>query len=268
MSHPAFFYTRRPAISDFEFDLPEQGCLYAGMSTGVLYVLATPIGNLEDFSPRGIRVLGEVDLIACEDTRHSQKLLTHFNIHTPLSSFHGHNENEKTESLVRFLQSGKSIALISDAGTPGISDPGYPLLTSCHEHQIPVLTVPGPCAAIAALSISGLPMERFLFVGFLPHKPGKKKKILDELVNEKATLIFYESPFRVEKTMRLFLEMFGERMAFVAHELTKYHEECHRGLLSELVTQSFSTRGEWVLIVEGKRREKRTGEIVHDTDLS
>lgn len=218
---------------------------------GTLYIVATPIGNLEDITLRAIRILKEVDVIACEDTRHTSKLLHHFEIQTTCTSYFEHNKLTKGDFLIRQLLEGKNIALVSDAGTPAISDPGYNLVRDAIEKGISVIPIPGPSAAIAALACSGLPTDQFLFAGFLPQKEGKKKKFLESLKSEEGTLIFYESPFRVRKTLKLMVEVFGDRHAVLAHELTKIHESFLRGLLSELAGREFVEKGEWVILVGG-----------------
>ncbi len=216
---------------------------------GCLYIIATPIGNLEDITLRAIRILKEVDLIACEDTRHTAKLLQHYQIQTPTTSYFEHNKIQKGEFLISQLLAGKNIALVSDAGTPAISDPGYNLVRDTIEKGISVIPIPGPSAAIAALACSGLPTDQFLFAGFLPQKEGKKKKLLESFKEEEKTLIFYESPFRVRKTLGLMAKVFGDRHAVLAHELTKIHESFLRGLLSELAVSEFVEKGEWVILV-------------------
>lgn len=221
--------------------------------TGTLYIVATPIGNLEDITLRALRILKEVDLIACEDTRHTQKLLSHFEIKKRLTSYFEHNEFVKGELIMRELSSGKNVALVSDGGTPGISDPGYRLVKAAVEKGISVVSIPGPSAAIAALSASGLPTDRFLFIGFLPQKEGKKRRLIESLKEEEGTLVFYESPFRVKKTLSLLKECLGDRRAVLAHELTKVHEGFMRGRLNELLERSTEIveKGEWIILVEG-----------------
>ncbi|HEY6011648.1 MAG TPA: 16S rRNA (cytidine(1402)-2'-O)-methyltransferase, partial [Nitrospirota bacterium] len=205
------------------------------MSIGTLYIVATPIGNLEDITLRAIRVLKEADLIAAEDTRHTRNLLNKYEIDTQLTSYHDHNKEEKAPVLVARLLEGKSIALVSDAGTPGISDPGYFLINLAIYQQISVVPIPGTTAAIAALSISGLPTDRFVFEGFLPAKHTARLKRLQELINEERTLIFYEAPHKIIKAVEDMLTAFGDRMAVITRELTKIHEEAIRGTLSEVL---------------------------------
>jgi 16S rRNA (cytidine1402-2'-O)-methyltransferase len=220
---------------------------------GTLYIVATPIGNLEDITLRALRILKEVDLIACEDTRRTQKLLNHFEIKKPLTSYFEHNKFVKGDLILRELLSGKNVALVSDAGTPGVSDPGYNLVKGAIEKGIPVIPVPGPSGVVAALSASGLPTDRFLFIGFLPQKEGKKKRLLEDLAAEPGTLVFYESPFRVKKTLSLLKECLGDREAALAHELTKVHEGFMRGSLSEILEKSpeIIEKGEWIILVKG-----------------
>ncbi|MBI4126955.1 MAG: 16S rRNA (cytidine(1402)-2'-O)-methyltransferase [Deltaproteobacteria bacterium] len=225
--------------------------------SGTLYIIATPIGNLEDITLRALRVLKEVDLIAAEDTRHTKKLLTHFDIHTPLTSFFQGNERAKAGDIVRQLLAGKNIALVSDAGTPCISDPGYPLLIAAIEAGITVVPIPGPSALTAAISAAGLPTDRFTFVGFLPDKPGKRKKVLEELRTRPETLVFYVSPWKVEKTLADCLAILGNRKAVLCREVSKIHEEFVRENLQTLRDHLVKKplKGEVVLLVEGAKRE-------------
>jgi len=223
---------------------------------GILYIVATPIGNLGDMTQRAIEVLREVDLVAAEDTRHSQKLLTHFGINQRLVSCHEHNEEKQVARFLDFLEKGQSIALLSDAGTPLVSDPGYRIVTAAVDQGYRVIPVPGACAAIAALSVSGLATDRFLFAGFPSAKPAACKKQLEALAMESATLIFYESPRRLLATLEIALEVFGpDRPAVVARELTKLHESVARGPLQEVLeivqTDSNWQRGEIVLLFAG-----------------
>ncbi|MCF8297846.1 MAG: 16S rRNA (cytidine(1402)-2'-O)-methyltransferase [Saprospiraceae bacterium] len=218
-----------------------------------LYLVPTPIGNLEDITLRAIRILKEVDLILAEDTRNSGKLLKHFEIETKMHSHHQHNEHKALVSIVDKLKSGLSIALITDAGTPGISDPGFLLVRECVNENIDVECLPGATAFIPALVNSGLPSDRFVFEGFLPQKKGRQTK-LQQLVDNKYTMIFYESPHRLVKTLTQFSEIFGlERKASVSRELTKLFEETQRGTLQELIAY-FSpkpVKGEIVIVVDG-----------------
>lgn len=221
-----------------------------------LYVVATPIGNLSDISARAIEVLGLVDVIACEDTRHSARLLNHLNIHKPLLSYHDHNEAEQTKNLIAKLLGGQRVALISDAGTPLISDPGYQLVRQAHQHGIQVVPLPGPCALIAALSASGLPSDRFAFEGFLPAKRQARIDCLEALSAESRTLIFYESTHRIMASLQDMVAVFGgDREVVIARELTKAFETLRGGRLSELsewVSEDANQRkGEVVLLVRG-----------------
>jgi 16S rRNA (cytidine1402-2'-O)-methyltransferase len=201
---------------------------------GCLYLVGTPIGNLEDITLRALRILKEVDQIACEDTRHTQKLLTHYDIHKPLVSYHEHNELTRAPELVVTLEQGAKIALVSDAGMPLVSDPGHRLVTLCLRHHIPVVPIPGPSAMLASLSASGLPNEEFLFVGFLPARSGERRRALERLRIEDRTIILYEAPHRVAECIADACEVLGNRSACIAREVTKLHEEFRRGELSEL----------------------------------
>ena len=220
---------------------------------GVLYIVSTPIGNLEDITLRALRTLKEVDLIAAEDTRHTRRLLAHYEIDTPTTSYFEGNQIQKGERLVARLKAGESIALVSDAGTPTISDPGYRLLIQCIEAGIPIIPIPGPSACIAAASVAGLPLHNFVFEGFLSPKSGRRKRQLTELREEKRTLIFYESPHRIISFLRDVLEEFGDRRVSVARELTKKFEEIFRGTVTEAIQkfQGTSTRGEFTIVMEG-----------------
>jgi 16S rRNA (cytidine1402-2'-O)-methyltransferase len=222
------------------------------MDTGTLYIVATPIGNLEDITLRALRILKEADIIAAEDTRHTQKLLSKFDIHTPLTSYHDHNKEEKAPVLVSRLLEGKSIALVSDAGTPGISDPGYFLINLAIDQKVPVVPIPGATAAIAALSVSGLPTDRFVFEGFLPSKHTARMKRLTELAKEERTLIFYEAPHRIMQALEDMQTVLGDRQAVLTRELTKVHEQVLRGRIPNVRKQleAGSMKGEFTIIVE------------------
>jgi 16S rRNA (cytidine1402-2'-O)-methyltransferase len=221
------------------------------IGSGCLYLVATPIGNLEDITVRAIRILKEADLIACEDTRQTQKLLHHYGIRKEMVSYHEHNELTRSPELVIELEQGAQIALVSDAGTPGISDPGHRLVTLCLRHHIPVVPIPGPSALVAALAASGLPTEEFLFVGFLPARAGARRKALDAMRMESRTLIFYEAPHRIVETLADALEILGARPAVIAREVTKIHEEFLRGPLAELLASARkrAPRGEITLLI-------------------
>jgi len=224
-----------------------------------LYLVATPIGNLADISYRAVHILKSVDLIAAEDTRTSSVLMNHYLIDTPLKSYHSHNIPTQTPRLIEKLKAGESIALISDAGTPGISDPGYNLVCACVENAIRVIPIPGASAFISALISSGLPSQRFVFEGFLPHKKGRKTRI-ESLVDEPRTIIFYESPHRIHKTIDQLTEAFGERRCVLGREITKKFEEFISGTLQEVagLLEDKKVKGELVLVVEGKSKEKQS----------
>lgn len=218
-----------------------------------LYVVPTPVGNLEDMTIRAVRVLNEVDLILAEDTRTSSVLLKHFDIHTPMMSHHKFNEHKTVEHLVERIQQGTTVALISDAGTPAISDPGFLLVRACVAHDVDVECLPGATAFVPALVNSGLPNDRFCFEGFLPQKKGRQTKF-KELAVEERTMIFYESPFRIVKTLEQMAEYWGaERKASVSREISKKFEETVRGTLSELIVHFTENppKGEFVMVVEG-----------------
>ena len=219
--------------------------------TGRLYLVATPLGNLEDITVRALRLLGEADLIACEDTRHTAKLLHHYRIDKPTISYHQHNEASRAGELVQRLEQGAQIILVTDAGTPGISDPGHRLVSLCLEKQIPVIPIPGPSAVIAALTASGLPAEEFLFAGFLPSRSTARRKALQTLAKENRTLVLYEAPHRLVDTLSDALEYMGRRPAVIAREMTKIHEEFLRGDLAELLVrmQQQPVRGEITLVI-------------------
>ncbi len=233
------------------------------MNIGTLYIVSTPIGNLEDITLRAIRVLKEVDLIAAEDTRHTKHLLDRYEITTQLTSYHDHNKEEKAPVLVARLLEGKNVALVSDAGTPGISDPGYFLINLSVDQKVPVVPIPGATAAIAALSVSGLPTDSFVFEGFLPAKHGARLKRLQKLTGEERTIIFYEAPHKIMKTIEDMIEVMGERRAVITRELTKIHEETIRGTLPEILRhlQEGSIKGEFTIIVHGATAEPARQDI-------
>ena len=221
---------------------------------GVLYIVSTPIGNLEDITLRALRTLKEVNLIAAEDTRHTRRLLAHFEIHTPITSFFDGNQMRKGEKLISRLTSGENMALVSDAGTPAISDPGYQLVVQCIEAGITVVPIPGVSACIAAASVAGLPLHNFVFEGFLSPKPGKRRRHLEGLSDERRTLIFYESPHRLIPFLEAVMEFLGNRRIAVARELTKKFEEIFRGNVSEAIEkfQAVLPRGEFTVVIAGK----------------
>ena len=220
--------------------------------TGSLYIVATPIGNLEDLSLRALRILKEVDLILCEDTRTTRKLLSHYDIHTPVLSYHQHSRLQKIDYIIDQLRQGKNLALVSEAGTPGISDPGCKLINSAIEQysNLTIIPIPGPSALVSSASISGFPMDRFLFLGFLPRKK-KRKKFLEIIKNSKFPIIFYESPYRIIKTLEELQEMLKDREVVVCRELTKKFESVYRGSIPEVLRElkADKIKGEFVVIV-------------------
>ena len=236
---------------------------------GTLYVVSTPIGNLEDITLRALRILKTVGILAAEDTRHTKQLCTHFGIETPLTSYHDFNKEEKTAVLLERLQSGTDIALVTDAGTPVISDPGYFLITRAIEAGVRIVPVPGASAVLAALVASGLPSDRFRFEGFLPRKTGPRMKQIERLREEPGTLILFESPHRIEKLLVALHTGLGNRRAVLARELTKKFEEVHRGTLDQLLEQvrNRPPKGEITLVVEGvprRRGQEPRSPNVHD----
>ena len=237
-----------------------------------LYLVATPIGNLEDMTLRAARILSEVDLIACEDTRHTRKLLGHLGVHTPRISYHEHNEEARSAELVERLLRGENIALVTDAGTPGISDPAYRIVRAAIESGITVVPVPGATALITGLIASGLPTDAFLFVGFLPHKRSARRARLEELKSVRVTLVLYESPHRIRESLIDAQEIFGNREAALGREMTKLHEQFIRGRLSDLINHfdSEGPRGEMTLVIAGSQddnlTETETGPIVEQIE--
>ena len=226
--------------------------------SGKLYLCATPIGNLEDITFRVLRTLKEVDLIAAEDTRNSIKLLNHFDIKTPMTSYHEYNKIDKAYVLIRKMQEGQNIALITDAGTPGISDPGEELAAMCYDAGIEVTSLPGPAACITALTLSGLPTRRFAFEAFLPMDKKERRAVLEELVNETRTIILYEAPHKLVRTLEDLLETLGNRRMTLCRELTKKHETAFRTTIQDLITYYTSEKplGECVLVIEGRSRKE------------
>ena len=230
-----------------------------------LHIVATPIGNLGDITLRALQVLSNSDLVACEDTRVTRRLLSHYNIKVPTTSYNDHNAKKVIPRLIKLLQSGKIVALVSDAGTPLISDPGYRLVQEAISNKLPITTAPGPVAAVAALTIAGLPTDKFLFIGFLPTKKGAKKKYLNELKNIQATLVFYESSQRLIETLHDMTEYLGNRPAAVMREITKKFEETKRGPLNELTdhfTVEGAPRGEIVIIVSSLKTTKMSDQEI------
>ena len=226
--------------------------------TGRLFVVATPIGNLGDATPRSIEVLRSVDAIAAEDTRRTRKLLAHFGITTRLLAYHDHNEERASRELLERIEGGEDIALVSDAGTPLVADPGYRLVSSCAERGMEVVAVPGPSAVVAALSIAGLPPQPFHFAGYLPRKSGQRRTRLASLAGLPCTVVYYESPHRITAALKDMHEVLGDRKAVVARELTKVHEEILRGTLGELsaVAERRNLKGEIVVVVGGPGKDE------------
>ena len=236
---------------------------------GIVYLVATPIGNLADISKRALETLETVDLVACEDTRHTGKLLNHFNIKKRLVSYHEHNEHARTEELAEFLKQGKSIAVVSDAGTPAISDPALRIVQRAHEIGARVVPIPGAAAFVSALIVSGLPTDSFFFGGFLPSKKNERRARLAEVAEVPATLLFYETPHRLARSLIDCLEILGNRKAAVSRELTKLHEETILGTLEEL-TEKFSSgdiRGEIVLVIDRIKIANRKSQIANEKSL-
>jgi len=225
---------------------------------GTLFIVSTPIGNLEDMTFRGIRTLKDVSIIAAEDTRRTQKLCTYYDIHTPLTSYHDFNKEEKTPVLLQRLESGSDVAIVSDAGTPLISDPGYYLARATIAQQISVVPIPGASAILAALTASGLPPDAFVFQGFLPKKSAARTKVLTQLVEEPRTIILFETPYRIRITLESIQQVFGTRQVVVARELTKLNEEFLRGTAEDLLKTGLAQRvkGEITVLIEGLRTKK------------
>jgi 16S rRNA (cytidine1402-2'-O)-methyltransferase len=230
-----------------------------GEPVGTLYVVGTPIGNLEDISLRALRILGEVDLIATEDTRRTRKLLTHYEIQTPLTSYHEHSKLTKLDELLSKLQQ-KDVALVSEAGMPGLSDPGYELIQAAIAQGIPVVPVPGPSALITALVVSGLPTDSFLYLGFLPRRRKERRQLLASLAGERCTLVAFEAPHRLRSSLADLKDVLGDRRITLARELTKMHEEVWRGSVSQALAhfEENPPRGEFTLVIEGSKEERVT----------
>jgi 16S rRNA (cytidine1402-2'-O)-methyltransferase len=229
----------------------------------ILYVVATPIGNLEDISLRALRVLREVKLIAAEDTRKTRRLLVAYGIKTPLTSFHEHSRASRLTHILDMLEGG-DVALVSEAGMPGISDPGYELVTAAIGRGLQVVPIPGPSVITAALAVSGLPADRFTYLGFLPVRAGARRRLLEKVANEPAALVIFEAPHRLAASLKDMLAVLGDRRVAVCRELTKLHEEVFRGTISQAVERFVEPRGEFTLVVEGRRHQQRpelTGDI-------
>lgn len=229
--------------------------------SGKLYLVATPIGNLEDITFRALRILKEVDLIAAEDTRNTLKLLNHYEITKPLISYHRHNEEIKKDNLIDKLKNGENIAIVTDAGTPGISDPGEVIVKEAIENNIEVISIPGACAAINALICSGLDTKEFVFLGFLPINKKLRKIKLEEIKNENKTLILYEAPHKMKETLQDLKNIIDNRKVVLARELTKIHEEFIRGTIEEVISKSENIKGEMILIIEGCEKVEKENEL-------
>jgi len=234
---------------------------------GKLFLVATPIGNLEDITLRAIKILQEVDIIAAEDTRHTLKLLNHLNIKKTLISYYKETEKIKSEILINKLKEGNNIAIVSDAGTPGISDPGEEIVKNCIENNIEIIPIPGACAFINALIASGLDTREFIFVGFLPVNNKNKKEKLEKLKNENKTLIFYEAPHKMKHTLESMLTIFGNRRIVLARELTKIHEEFIRGTIKEIMGNFQEFRGEFVILIEGSEEKNDEKDFLNNLSL-
>lgn len=226
---------------------------------GTLYVVGTPIGNLEDITLRALNILREVSVIAAEDTRRTRQLLSAYEIKASLTSYHEHNKRAKLPRILQSLQEG-DVALVCNAGMPGINDPGYDLIQAALEHDMDVVPVPGPSAITTALSVSGLTVEQFVHLGFLPRKKGARKKLLESVADEARAIVAFETPHRIISALGDISEVLGERRIAVCRELTKFHEEVFRGTVSEAIEHFSQPRGEFALVIEGKRREKIKGD--------
>lgn len=235
---------------------------------GTLYIVATPIGNLEDITLRAVRILRGADLIAAEDTRHTALLLRHHHVETPLTSFHEHNERQKLPHLLERLRSGATVALVSDAGTPGVSDPGYRLVRACRDEGIKVSPLPGPSATLSALVASGLPTHAFTFVGYPPPKAVARQNWLKHLKNRTETLILFEAPHRIAATLADVIQILGNRQICVARELTKIHEQILVGRASEVLMRLQAPKGEITIVVEGAAEDDRTADVPPDAQIA
>ena len=233
---------------------------------GKIYLVATPIGNLEDITLRALKILNEVDIIAAEDTRHTLGLLNHFEIKKPLVSYYKEIEKTKSDYLIKELKDGKNIAIVSDAGTPGISDPGEEIVKKAIEEGIEIIPIPGACAFVNALIASGFSTKEFIFIGFLPVNKKEKKEKLESIINETRTLIFYEAPHKMKATLEMFLEVFGDRKIVLARELTKIHEEFIRSTIKEVLREEY--KGEYVILIEGSKESKEDIKLKSLNELS
>ncbi len=233
---------------------------------GKIYLVATPIGNLEDITLRALKILNEVDIIAAEDTRHTLGLLNHFEIKKPLVSYYKEIEKTKSDYLIKELKDGKNIAIVSDAGTPGISDPGEEIVKKAIEEGIEIIPIPGACAFVNALIASGFSTKEFSFIGFLPVNKKEKKEKLESIINETKTLIFYEAPHKMKATLEMFLEVFGDRKIVLARELTKIHEEFIRSTIKEVLREEY--KGEFVILIEGSKESKEDIKLKSLNELS
>jgi len=234
--------------------------VYNSFAMSTLYLVATPIGNLEDISKRATRILGEVKLIAAEDTRRTRRLLAAYNIRTPLTSYYEHNKKSKLPYLLERLEDG-DIALVSDAGMPGISDPGYELVQAAIERGITIVPIPGPSVLPTALAVSGLPVNQFIYLGFLPRKKGERRRLLESIEKEQRTIVTLEAPHRLQAVLSDIKEVLGDRRLAVCRELTKLHEEVFRGTVSQAIVHFSNPRGEFTLVIEGHIPEGRTREV-------
>lgn len=238
------------------------------LSTGKFYICATPIGNLDDITIRGLNTLKEVDLIAAEDTRHTRKLLSHYNIHKPLTSYHEFSNEKKSNYILQHIKDGKDVALVSDAGMPGICDPGYEIINLMIDNNITVIPIPGVSALTAALAVSGFEMSKFVFEGFLPKKKTERKRLFIKLKDEKRTIIFYESPHRIKDTLNIMLNTLGNRRIVICREITKKFEEISRGLLSEIIDRKKEQeiKGELTIVLEGFQSNDNGVEVKLEED--